>query len=108
MSTAPGRRLNGGCEGAGICEPIELNSPCRPLVAAERSRLMFATSSLTLSSSASRIASRKWSWNSDAMRRAFAVMAPTARNAFGKSFGPIAINATAPMTIISLQAMSNM
>jgi len=42
------------------------------------------------------------------MRRAFAVMAPTARKALGKSFGPIAINATAPMTTISLQAISNM
>ena len=37
-----------------------------------------------------------------------AVMLPTVRKAFGRSFGPMTINATAPITITSPQLMSNM
>jgi hypothetical protein len=42
------------------------------------------------------------------MRRTFAVMLPSVRSALGRSLGPMTISATAPITMISPQLMSNM
>jgi len=67
-----------------------------------------STCFLISSSSASRMASLNWLWNSDAMRRTLAVMLPTVRRALGRSLGPMTISATAPITITSPQLMSNM
>ena len=57
--------------------------------------------------SASRIASWNWPWNSDAMRRILPIHWPQVRRTPGSSFGPIAINATTPMTTSSPHPISN-
>ena len=57
---------------------------------------------------ASRIMSSTWVWNSAAIRRAFLIIPVTAFMATGRSFGPMAIRATTPISTISDQAKSNM
>src|SRR3954452_14334214 len=67
-----------------------------------------ATCFLMSSSSASRMASLNWAWNSPASRRTLAVIWPTVRSALGRSLGPMTISATPPITSTSPQLMSNM
>src|ERR1043166_6902632 len=69
---------------------------------------MSSTSFLRSASSASRIASWNWLWNSDAMRRTLDIHCPSVRSAPGNSFGPMAISATMPIRSSSLQPISNM
>src|SRR5215212_6839724 len=66
------------------------------------------TSFLMSSSSASRIASLNCDWNSEAIFLTCEVMLPSVRSAFGRSFGPMTMSATAPITSTSPQLMSNM
>ena len=61
----------------------------------------------TSSRFASRIISSTWVWNSDAIRRAFLIVAASAFSATGMSLGPMAISATTAITAISDQAKSN-
>ncbi len=42
------------------------------------------------------------------MRRSFDVTCPTVRSAFGRSFGPMTMRATPPISITSPQLMSSM
>ena len=66
-----------------------------------------STSRLISSSSASRIASLNWCWNSPAIRRTLLVIWPSVRSAFGRSFGPMTMRATPPISITSPQLMSS-
>ena len=63
---------------------------------------------MTLSSSASRIASMNWPWNSAAMRRIRPSAWPTVRMTRGKSFGGITASATMPKTRSLPTSKSNM
>src|SRR5262249_3449785 len=93
----------GGSPSAASCGSLNgwvMPPPILP-VASSMSFLMSAIS-------ASRMASRNWSWNSPAMRRIFPVHCPTVRSTAGKSFGLMKMSTASAISSSSPELKSNM